>query len=68
MGMCVTYTFLHFDVWTGDKLFHLLDHGFNSTLDFFQEIVCPLLSSFSGPVTKDFICGLNVHSNDLRVK
>ena len=52
----------------GDKLFHLLDHGFHSALDLFQEVVCPLLGSFRSPAPEDLVCSLDIHGNDLGVQ
>lgn len=63
-----TYSLLYFDVRAGDEFFHLLDHGFHSALYLYQEVVCPLLSSFGSPVPENLICSLDIHSNDLGIQ
>lgn len=63
-----TYPLLYFDVWTGDKFFHLLDHALHSALDLFQEVICPLLSSFCSPVRENLICSLNIHGNTFGIQ
>ena len=67
-GRRTTYPFLYFNVWAGDKFFHLLNHSFHGALDLFQEVVRPLLRSFRSPVPKDLIGSLDIYGYDLGVQ